>query len=148
MSTQSTNNEPKKKSKFKFKNGLKNFKQKMKQNDTVQHFTGTPKQNSISNDNDTHSNGKKKSKKNILNLKKKKKKEVKQRLPKIKLSEYKFPLSIITPSESWGEQQYDQEDRILHEYLKTKYQNEIYKLTFFPYDIILRFTLSQRGMTP
>ena len=78
----------------------------------------------------------------------KKKKIEKPRLPKLKLSEYSFPKQILAPSESWGDQQFDNEDKEIYQYIKTKYQNEIHKLKFFPSDILLRFTISQRGMTP
>eukprot|EP01084_Bolivina_argentea_P215732 366329_1 len=142
MSSESSSTGGKRKSKLKslkFKNGLKKLKRKVSKNDTVQHFTGSPKHKSVANGNDKFTFPKKKNKKA---------KKQKPRLPKLKLSEYTFPDAIETPIESWGNQQYDQEDHILDSYLRTKYQNEIYKLSFFPSDVILRFTLSQRGMRP
>merc|ERR1712087_936698 len=69
-------------------------------------------------------------------------------LPKLALESYTFPKQILPPSESWGRLAYDDEDTQMHSLLSTKYQNDIHKLSFFPDDILIRFTLSQRGMTP
>ena len=151
----SSGTDGKKKSKFKFKNGFKNLTKSVKKNDTVKHFTGSPKQDEPGSSRQSSSsfsfgsnkNGNNKSRKRTLSLGKKKKIE-RPKLPKLNLAEYTYPKEILIPSESWGEQQYDKEDRQIHQYLKTKYQNEIHKLSFFPSDIILRFTISQRGMTP
>lgn len=161
----STNDGKKGKSKFGFKglNGLKNLTKKsvksVQKNDTVKHFTGSPQQNDTNNETGRQSsssfsfgsnknNGSSnKSRKRTLSLGKKKKIE-RPKLPKLNLAEYTYPKQILIPSESWGEQQYDKEDQQIHQYLQTKYQNDISKLSFFPSDIILRFTISQRGMTP
>lgn len=94
---------------------------------------------------DTDQNGTKKRRRSSFL---KKKKAERPKLPRLKLSEYSFPKTILTPPESWGEIQYDSDDRKLHDHLETEYLNEIAKLHFFPNDILIRFTLSQRGLTP
>jgi len=125
------------------------LKKKVTKNDTVQHFTGTPKKQ---NENDNgggdqfYFNGN--TKKSKSKKKEKRKKIVRPKLPKLDLNNYTFPKQIKPPSESWSKEQYDEQDTKIHQYLETKYKNDISKLKFFPEDIIIRFAISQRGMTP
>jgi len=135
-----------KSSKFGFKNGLKSLtaaaKKKVKKNDTVQHFTG--KEDELA----AQSAQQQQAQSGGSSRKRKNSKVKAPMLPKLPLENYTFPKEILPPSESWGRLAYDAEDEQIHSFLISKYQNEIHKLTFFPDDILIRFTLSQRGMTP
>ena len=154
MATEPGAEKPKKKRKsLSFKNGLKSLKGKVKKSDDKNKNedvgnTASPKteSNTMSyfEQQQQANNGKHKKR---LSLSKKKKIE-RPRLPKLKLSDYTFPEQILPPSESWGKLQYDSEDHQIHEYLITKYKAQIEQLKFFPSDVIIRFTVSQRGMTP
>jgi len=151
MASQSTPSEPvqepvkkRKSSKFGFKNGLASLKAKAKKkvskNGTVQHFTGKDAEDAAEAAKQQQSQSRGKKRKNS--------KIKAPTLPKLPLANYTFAKQILAPSESWGRLAYDAEDTQMHALLTTKYQNEIHKLSFFPDDILIRFTLSQRGMTP
>jgi len=129
-----------KNSKFGFKNGLKSLKSKVTKNDTVHHFAGDGDPSTDPSKFSQNGKSKKQSKK--------RKKFVAPVMPKLALSTYTFPPQILPPSESWGTQSYDDDERKIHRLLNEKYNKEIARFTFFPSDIVIRFTISQRGMTP
>mmetsp|Transcript_10813 Transcript_10813/g.16280 ORF Transcript_10813/g.16280 Transcript_10813/m.16280 type:complete len:472 (-) Transcript_10813:179-1594(-) len=142
MATDDTAN--KKKSKFGgFKNGLNKMKNSMNK-----------KRNSVdaTNGSDAASSSKssKSSNKHSRKISFTKNKPIKDRpkLPQLSLDGYSFPSQIFPPSECWGDLQYDDDDVKLQQYLLTKYKKEIESLKFFPSDVLIRFTLSQRGLTP
>ena len=127
-----------KSSKFGFKNGLKSLKSKVKKDKSQP--SGDDSLSDIQPQ-VTSQNGKSSSKRRNSKIKA-------PVMPKLDLSTYTFPPQILPPSESWGKQSYDEEEKKIHSYLETKYKKEIASCTFWPSDIIIRFTLSQRGMTP
>ena len=125
-------------SKFGFKNGLKSLKSKVKK-DKSSHS----RDNSASDVPNPSQNGK-----SFKDQKRKNSKIKAPVMPKLDLSTYTFPPQILPPSESWGTQSYDADEKKIHSHLQTKYQREMAASTCFPDDILIRFTLSQRGMTP